>query len=97
MHRFLIRRKRKTGTANVIPTEPSGYGKRYREDCPLPEDAFLNSLFILQKLIRKNQLSEVRKVLPIKEEIQATQPDSALSSGTVNGITGGLCHHFFSF
>ena len=49
MHRFLIRRKRKTGTANVIPTEPSGYGKRYREDCPLPEDAFLNSLFILNK------------------------------------------------
>ena len=27
----------------------SGYGKRYREDCPLPEDAFLNSLFILNK------------------------------------------------
>ena len=49
MHHFFDQKKAKTGTANVIPTEPSGYGKRYREDCPLPEDAFLNSLFILNK------------------------------------------------
>ena len=38
MHRFFDQKKAK-----------NRYGKRYREDCPLPEDAFLNSLFILNK------------------------------------------------
>ena len=47
--RQTLYRQSHQGTANVIPTESSGYGKRYRKDCPLPEDVSLNILFILNK------------------------------------------------
>ena len=47
--RQTLYRQSHQGTVNVIPTESSGYGKRYRKDCPLPEDVSLNILFILNK------------------------------------------------